>query len=239
VKIDKVFVVEVEVFSNDENGNFVDVGVADLQEAVAYTSKTSAQERARGVNREHVRSVLTRPHAFAAWFSNNKFGDMIDQFGSNTREEMLALAKILCPDVKFGSNIARDRIRQKLNERSDSFSRQINQAQAQWIADTFEFFQIAKVRELKVIRRGKKDYVSMILDLVRARFPQITAAEVYVEEDGSFARVEADGPDGTEYFEYIGGPGTFSTPDQLLQDLYEEVRETIHNAKLKEVRHDE
>jgi hypothetical protein len=224
VKINRVFVVEVEAFALDGNDHYVDLGVAELQDCVAYASEKDAKGRARRINRQHALSVLRGELSFVV--SGGQFGDMIDQYGSNTRDEMLRLAKLLCPGTKFGSNISRDGIRRRLNEQSSSFNKNIDEAQAQWVADTFEFFQIAKVRALELVRSGNKNYEALILDLVRSYFPQVTAAEVYVDEEEGFARVEADigGPTNAEYFEIVRGD--FASKTEALKALYDHVRGT-------------
>jgi hypothetical protein len=225
VKANRVFVVEVQVFEFDEKEKAnVATGIAEVQDAVAYTSQKEANARARAINREHARCVLNGSLPLRAWAPGSAFGDMIDQYGSNTQEEMLKLAKLLCPDAKFRSNISRDGIRRRLNDTTSAFNKNIDDEQAQWVADTFEFFQIAKVRELHVVKAQKLDYEALILDLVRSYFPQVTAVEIYVDEQDGFARVEADigGPANAEYFEIVRGE--FASKTEALKALYDHVR---------------
>jgi hypothetical protein len=222
-----VFVVEVQVFQFDEKEKAnVATGIAEVQDAVAYTSQKEANARARAINREHARCVLNGSLPLRAWAPGSAFGDMIDQYGSNTQEEMLKLAKLLCPVAKFRANISRDGIRRRLNDATSAFTKNIDDEQAQWVADTFEFFQIAKVRELHVVKAQKLDYEALILDLVRSYFPQVTAVEIYVDEQDGFARVEADigGPTNAEYFEIVRGD--FASKTEALKALYDHVRGT-------------
>lgn len=228
MKYTKLYGVFEYAFEYDDS-HFNNTGVDTLSDGKLYVSKAQAEKKSLEANVAFAARVLRDVWPWPSL--DGQFGDTLDCQGGHTDEDFSKLLKLLMPETKVRKRASKDTLRHALNEFKGT-PHVFSLEELSWVANTFEYFQVSKVREMEVVRgAGRVTAASQIEKLVRERFPYaVTALEIYTDLQDGFARVEADLSDGTEYFHKI--EGTWQTESEAKRALLASVRKTIKEAKV-------